>query len=232
MSQDQRQHMPSSAGRDDGARQARLEELRRRDARRVRRGRRLRIGATAGAALAAVAVVAGVVIGVHDKPARESAADSVGIDPDGVNVRGEQVFKDMERGHVKGEVDYPDGMLPPAGGPHDPQWQNANGDVYTRPLREENAVHSLEHGAVWVTYADTLPQAEVEKLRAKVAGVPYRMMSPLPGQDSPVRLTAWRHQLSVESADDPRVDAFFDAYVQGPQAPEQGAPVTGGRAKP
>lgn len=230
MSQDQRQHAPVPAG-DDDARRARLDELRRQDALRARRGRRLRTGATAGGVLAAAAVVLGLVASMHGRPAQDPD-DASGIDPDRVNVRGERVYEDLERDHVKGEVDYPADVRPPVGGRHDPQWQNANGDVYTRPLREENAVHSLEHGTVWVTYSTDLPQAEVEELRAKVAGVPYRMMSPLPGQESPVRLTAWGHQLSVDSADDPRVDAFFDAYVQGPQAPEQGAPVTGGKATP
>lgn len=231
MSQDQRQHTPRSAGRDDDARLARLQELRREDARRVRRAKRLRTGATVGGVLAAMAVVLGVVGGLHGRSASDPAGAS-GIDPDRANVRGEKVYKGLERDHVKGEVAYPADVRPPVGGRHDPQWQNANGDVYTRPLREENAVHALEHGAVWVTYSPDLPQAQVEKLRAKVAGVPYRMMSPLPDQDSPVRLTAWGHQLSVDSAADTRVDAFFDAYVQGPQAPEQGAPVTGGKATP
>ncbi|MFD7256560.1 DUF3105 domain-containing protein [Streptomyces sp. NPDC059874] len=231
MYQEQRPPSPPSAGRDDDARRARLDELRRQDERRLRRGKRLRAGATIGGALAAVALVLSLFASLHGRPAPSSAEDS-GIDPDRVNVPGETLHRDLQRGHVKGDVDYPADVRPPVGGPHDPRWQNANGDVYTRPLREENAVHALEHGAVWVTYSGELPQAEVEKLRAKVAGVPYRMMSPLPDQESPVRLTAWGHQLSVESAADERVDAFFDAYVQGPQAPEQGAPVTGGKETP
>jgi Protein of unknown function (DUF3105) len=45
-------------------------------------------------------------------------------------------------------------------------------------------------------------------------------------------MTAWGHQLSVTSASDPRIDEFLAAYTQGPQAPEAGAPVTGGRAEP
>jgi hypothetical protein len=231
MSQDQRQHTPVPGSGDDEARRARLAELRSRDARRAGRAKRLRTAATIGIPLAAAAVVASMVLSLHGRPTEDGTDDS-GIDPTRANVRGEQVYEDLERAHVKGEVDYPADVRPPVGGRHDATWQNANGDVYTRPLREENAVHSLEHGAVWVTYSDDLPQAEVEKLRAKVAGVPYRMMSPLRGQDSPVELTAWGHQLAVESAADPRVDAFFDAYVQGPQAPEQGAPVTGGKAAP
>ncbi|MGP3948696.1 DUF3105 domain-containing protein [Streptomyces sp. 7N604] len=231
MSQDHRQHTAPTAGRDNEARRARLAALRSVDARRARRGKRLRTGAMLGGVLAVVAVVLMVVTALHGRPADDRAGDS-DVDPDKANVQGEKVYRDLDRGHVTGGIDYPDGPNPPVGGQHNPKWQNANGDVYTQPLRNEHAVHSLEHGAVWATYSKSAPSALIEALRTKVEGVPYRMMSPLPDQDSPVRLTAWGHQLSVDSATDPRVDAFFNAYVQGPQAPEPGAPVTGGRATP
>jgi hypothetical protein len=45
-------------------------------------------------------------------------------------------------------------------------------------------------------------------------------------------LSAWGHQLSVDSAADPRVEEFITAYVQGPQTPEPGAPCTGGLTAP
>jgi hypothetical protein len=32
----------------------------------------------------------------------------------------------------------------------------------------ERAVHNLEHGAVWITYQPSLPQSEVDQLRAFV----------------------------------------------------------------
>ena len=35
---------------------------------------------------------------------------------------------------------------PPAGGPHDPAWLDCG--VYDEPVRDENAVHDLEHGTV------------------------------------------------------------------------------------
>lgn len=183
--------------------------------------------------LVAGAVVPGVTViaSAHDG----SHADRVaarGIGPDKAAISGERVYGIQQRHHVLGPVDYSGGPTPPVGGPHHPTWQNANGDVYDRPLRNEHAVHSLEHGVVWVTYSENAPRSVVDAFRKKVEGVPYRMMSPVPGQDAPVKLTAWGHQLAVTSADDPRVDKFFDAYVQGPQAPEPEGPVTGGRATP
>ena len=54
--------------------------------------------------------------------------------------------------HVTTAVDYTES--PPVGGPHapPPDWADCTGTVYTVDIRHENAVHSLEHGAVWITY--------------------------------------------------------------------------------
>jgi hypothetical protein len=59
--------------------------------------------------------------------------------------------------HVGGNIDYDQDLgIPPAGGPHNPSWQNCG--FYDELVRDENAVHSLEHGAVWITYQPDLPQ--------------------------------------------------------------------------
>jgi hypothetical protein len=49
--------------------------------------------------------------------------------------------------HTAGEVDY--AQNPPVGGAHNPVWQNCG--FYDKPIRDESAVHSLEHGAVWTS---------------------------------------------------------------------------------
>lgn len=63
--------------------------------------------------------------------------------------------------NTQGEVDYE--QTPPAGGVHSPIWQNCG--FYAQPVREEHAVHYLEHGAVWITYRTGLPQEQVELVR-------------------------------------------------------------------
>lgn len=93
-----------------------------------------------------------------------------------------------------------------------------------------SAVHSLEHGAVWVTYNDTATGADIRALADRVSKTPYTFMSPYKKQSSRFTLTAWGHQLSVGAASDPRVAQFFTKYVQGEQTPEPGAPCTGGNA--
>ena len=130
--------------------------------------------------------------------------------------------------HTEGNVNY--AQTPPAGGAHDPVWQNCG--FYTEPVRDENAVHSLEHGAVWITYLPSLPQDEVGRLRDLAQSNNYVLVSPYPGQDSPIVATAWGKQLSLQSAEDPDLERFIGAYEQGPQTPEPGAACSGGTGNP
>ncbi|MFD0854267.1 DUF3105 domain-containing protein [Actinomadura adrarensis] len=136
----------------------------------------------------------------------------------------------LSQNHTSATVRYE--TNPPMGGDHDPVWQNCDGIVYDKQLRNENAVHSLEHGAVWFTYQPNLASDQVDKLKDKVEGTDYTFMSPYPNQDSPIVLTAWGHQLKVSSADDARIDQFLRTYVKGEQTPEPGAACNGAKATP
>jgi len=110
------------------------------------------------------------------------------------------------------KIEYP--MKPGAGGPHHQVWQQCKGDIYSSAIDEGNAVHSLEHGAVWITYQSGVTPAEVEKLATKVRGNDYMLMSPFDGQASRISLQAWGYQLALSSVDDPRIDAFILKYRQ------------------
>ncbi|MCV2488749.1 DUF3105 domain-containing protein [Geodermatophilus sp. YIM 151500] len=125
--------------------------------------------------------------------------------------------------HVTTPVTYE--QSPPVGGPHDPNWADCTGTVYDVDIRHENAVHSLEHGAVWITYdPERVSGADVETLAALVEGESGRMLSPYAGLDSPISIQSWNHQLKVDSADDPRLAQFADflTYRSG-FFPEPGA---------
>ena len=124
--------------------------------------------------------------------------------------------------HTTGPVPYD--ASPPFGGMHDPTWADCTGTVYPLPIRNENAVHSLEHGAVWITYNPQIPNDQLKTLFNLVDGVPYMMMSPYPNLDPPISLQAWGNQLFVKSATDPRVAQFVRALKQNPKTtPELGA---------
>ncbi|WP_207844181.1 DUF3105 domain-containing protein [Williamsia soli] len=107
---------------------------------------------------------------------------------------------------------------PPIGGTHDYAWAGCTGVVYPLAIRSENAVHSLEHGAVWITYnPDDLDSDEVAQLTERVEGADYTLMSPYPGLDHPVSVQSWGHQLKVTDAEDPRIDQFISATRQNSQ---------------
>ena len=220
-----------SANKTTGAaRKARIEEMRRAEQARERRNRILTIGASV--LVVAALVVGGVfIVKSQDGKKSDTASDTTSSgDGKGHFVTGQDGVRTwtgkLARTHVTGTVNYP--MHPPVGGNHNQVWLNCNGDVYTKAVHDENAVHALEHGAVWVTYTDKAAKKDVATLAAKVKQTPYSLMSPYADQSAPIELSAWGHQLSVKSADDPKVATFFETYVQGKQTPEPGASCTGG----
>jgi hypothetical protein len=125
--------------------------------------------------------------------------------------------------HVAGTITWNEN--PPVGGAHNVAWQNCG--VYNEPIHSEHAVHSLEHGAVWITYRPDLPADQVQQL-VSLAADDYMLVSPYPGLPVPVIATAWNHQIRLDGAGDPRLVAFIDEYRNNPQnTAEFGAPCFG-----
>ena len=141
---------------------------------------------------------------------------------DGVEIEGVETFENATE-HVEGTVDYE--QNPPAGGPHNAVWLNCG--IYDQPVPNENAVHSLEHGAVWVTYdADEITGEELDTLKSHLPSS-YVVLSPYEGLDSPITLSSWNHQLKLDSADDERIEQFFEEYWRSADVPEPGASCSG-----
>ena len=133
----------------------------------------------------------------------------------------------LSRKHVDTAVNYPgQATSPPVGGEHNTVPQSCQ--VYTAAIADEHAVHSLEHGAVWITYnPEVVKGAQVDTLKKLVDGNPYRMLSPYPGLKSPVSLQAWGEQLMVKTVTDSRIQEFVDLFTNGPQTQEVGSPCVG-----
>ncbi|MGI5212242.1 DUF3105 domain-containing protein [Plantactinospora sp. CA-290183] len=130
-----------------------------------------------------------------------------------------------KQSHEPGPLTYK--VNPPVGSSHNAAWQNCMGDVYDAPIANEHAVHSLEHGAIWVTYKSDLPAEQVEKLAGKIRGNEYMLMSPVQDLGAPISLQAWGYQLKLDNADDGRIDDFISALRENASM-EPGAPCSGG----
>ena len=150
------------------------------------------------------------------------------------NIEGVEFLPDPGRGHTEEEVHYEDEV--PAGGAHSAAWQNCG--IYVDPIEEEPAVHSLEHGAVWIAYQPDLPGDQVETLRDLVRSElsrvrePLILLTPKPELESPIVASAWRVRLALDEASDERLVEFVQEYQRGPYTPEPGAACTGGIGQP
>lgn len=199
------------------ARAKKLEEYHREQKRSATRRRAWLIGGIAAAVTIITLVVLAVVLTPRNAPEATYEPGS-----DGATITGVETFKNPA-GHVETPVDYP--QTPPAGGEHSAAWLNCG--VYTEPVPNENAVHALEHGAIWVTYDASISKDDLDMLRLQVPST-FVVLSPAEDLPSPIVLSAWNAQLQLESASDERIPAFFEEYWQGGLAPEVGAPCTGG----
>jgi hypothetical protein len=163
-----------------------------------------------------------------DSDEEPDATEPAATEPSEATPEGSSIVVDVEvtsRDHVVGEVDYE--TSPPAGGDHFGVWQNCG--FYTVALLDEVAVHSLEHGVVWVTYLPGTDPATLEAIEARVDSESHLLASPYDDQASPLMLTAWGRQLEVASWTDPAVDRFIEDHVgrRSPTAPEPGASCEG-----
>jgi hypothetical protein len=195
-------------------RKSRLEAVKKEQARAARK-RTWLIAAIAGPLVVIIVVLAGVAI-------HQASSATLGQD-----IAGLQTFTGLGRNHVTAPT-YK--QVPPVGGDHLSVWQNCG--VYDTPINDGNGVHSLEHGAVWITYQPDLPADQVAKLTSAAKGQAYVLVSPYPNLPAPVVASAWGYQVKLTSASDPRLDQFIRAFEQGPQTPEPGAACVGGTGTP
>lgn len=118
--------------------------------------------------------------------------------------------------HRSGSLAYD--LTPPPYGDHNALWQNCG--IYAAPLYPEYALHSLSHGAVWLTYRpDRVPDPAPLAALAKGRKV---LLSPEPEQAAAITATAWNAQLTADQAADPRLAQFVQEFIDAGTAPEAG----------
>ncbi|CAA9538876.1 MAG: hypothetical protein AVDCRST_MAG05-5168 [uncultured Rubrobacteraceae bacterium] len=156
--------------------------------------------------------------GKRPDPARPLPEDP----PEGI-----EVYPATTNKLTEGPIEYD--RSPPTNGKHDPLWQNCG--AYERPIKDRHAVHSMDHGVVWIAHSPDLPAGAVDTLRS-YGDERYVMVSPYPGLDAPVVATSWRVQLELDGADDPRLREFVDGFRSSELAPLSGNRCEGGVGNP
>ena len=158
-----------------------------------------------------------------------TAAPPTGASPPSAaadEIRGLELTPGLRPRHVDGPITYD--QIPPVGGAHSTAWLRC--EVYDTAVPAELAMHSLEHGAVWLTHEPSLAAPQVRRLAAlhdlDATTREYVLVSPYDGLPSAVVAVAWGVTLAVDSADDPRLEQFVRRYAGGAQGGEPGVPCT------
>lgn len=122
--------------------------------------------------------------------------------------------------HLLGHIAYPDPA--PSSGDHPPAPYWLTCGTYEGAVPAELAVHSLEHGAVWIALG---PESTADDREAAVELAAGRkvIVSDVPALANPVEMVAWGVRLPLDAATDDRAEAFIERFEDADTAPEDGA---------
>jgi hypothetical protein len=119
-----------------------------------------------------------------------------------------QVFENLGQTHIKiGESHSPYNSNPPTSGPHyvDP----ADWGVYDKPLVDEQAVHNLEHGGIWISYKEIDDQTKENLKKIAKSNSGSVIMSPRDANDSKIILASWTRLEKLDTYDEAKILDFI-----------------------
>jgi len=125
-------------------------------------------------------------------------------------LQGEE-FESQGGQHIAvGEEHIPYNSNPPTSGPHYVEPHPAG--IFDNELVQENVVHSLEHGGIWITYKPDLPQDQIDQLKNIVRRNRAQvLLSPRAANDSLIALASWTRLLKLEQIDEDKIVSFIRA---------------------
>jgi hypothetical protein len=106
---------------------------------------------------------------------------------------------------------------PPTSGPHWPQ--PANWGAYPTQLPDEQLVHNLEHGGIWISYKPgSIDQETINKLNDFAKRYTLIIVEPREQNETAITLAAWTHLQKLDQYDETAILRFIDAfYNKGPE---------------
>lgn len=119
-----------------------------------------------------------------------------------------QSFENQGQTHIQvGESHPAYNSNPPTSGWH---WaQPANWGVYSKPLVDEQAVHNLEHGGIWISYKDIDDQTKSNLEKIAKANSGSVILSPRDANDSKIVLASWTRLEKLDSYDEAKTLEFI-----------------------
>lgn len=99
---------------------------------------------------------------------------------------------------------------PPTSGPHAGAITISS---YTQQYPDENMIHNLEHGHIWLSYRDAGDDEAIELLVGLQQQYPDRVVVTYrPENDNRIAAAAWTRLLTLDELDSEQIEAFIIRY--------------------
>lgn len=119
-------------------------------------------------------------------------------------------FENLGSEHIKDGAEHkPYNSNPPTSGPH--YFQPAEWGVYPNQLKDEQLVHNLEHGGIWISYKDIDPETKAKLETIGKANPGSVIVTPRPENDAKVVIASWTRLQKLDSFDETKILAFIKA---------------------
>ena len=120
-----------------------------------------------------------------------------------------ETFAVQGQEHIAVGASHPEyNSNPPTSGWH--YTQPANWGVYQTELPDEQVIHNLEHGGVWISYKD-IDDATKAALENIAASRPKIILEPRSKNDAPIVLASWGRLQKFQTFNEQAILAFIDA---------------------
>ena len=120
-----------------------------------------------------------------------------------------EAFAIQGQEHIAVGASHPEyNSNPPTSGWH--YAQPANWGVYQTELPDEQVIHNLEHGGIWISYTgiDDATKTALEKIAKSNSKV---IVTPRSKNDAAIVLASWGRLQKLQTLDEQAILAFIDA---------------------
>lgn len=118
-------------------------------------------------------------------------------------------FPNQGQQHIAVGASHPEyNSNPPTSGWH--YAQPANWGVYQNELPDEQLIHNLEHGGIWISYKsiDDATKTALEKIAKSESKI---VLEPRSKDDTPIVLASWGRLQKLETFDETAIKNFISA---------------------
>ncbi len=106
------------------------------------------------------------------------------------------------------------GDQPPTSGAHA---NPVSWGVYDTEVRDDQLIHNMEHGGIYISYQPSLPKEQVEKLKELLSALfsdpqfqPRKIvLAPRVENKSPIELSSWRRSEALASYDQQKIKDYI-----------------------